>query len=91
MLFEQLPGSLYIGDILKRVFGDQKEAPGVKVQVKKIGGFLEGAEVVPIPPLAAFFSLQEDALIFQGEGKSILESSRSFIDTKGQQPSDRQP
>lgn len=83
MLFEQLPGSLYIGDILKRVLGDQKEAPGVKIQVKEIGGLFESAEIVPIPPLAAFFSFQEDALIFQGEGKSILECGRSFIDTEG--------
>ena len=91
MAFQQLPGGLDLRNILKGILGDQKEAPGVKIQVKEVGRLFKSAEVLPIPSLTSFLGLQQDALVFQAEGKCILEGGGSFINAEGEQAPDRQP
>ena len=82
MSFYQLPGGLDLRNILKRILWDQKKAPGVKIQVKKISRLFKGAEILPIPPLAALFCFQQNTLVFQAKRKGILEGGRSFIDAQ---------
>lgn len=91
MLLQQLSDSLELRDIPKGILGDQKEAPGVKIQVKKIGRFFKSAKTLPVPSLAALFCFQQHTPLFQGEYERIVESGIPFIDAQGQQPPDGQP
>ena len=91
MLFQQVPGSLDLRDIPKGILGYQKEAPGVKIQVKEISRFFKSAEAIPVPSLAAFFCFQQHTSLFHGEYERIVESGVPFIDAQGQQPPDGQP
>ena len=91
MLLQQVPGSLDLRDIPKGIFGYQKEAPGVEIQVKEIGRFFKSAETIPVPSLTAFLCFQQHTPLFQGKGERIVESGVPFIDAQGQQPPDGQP
>jgi len=86
-----LAGGLDLGDVFEGILWDHKKRPGVEIDVKKINGLFEAAEIFPGPELAAFFCFQEDAAVFEAEGKSVLESGGAFIDAEGKEPADGDP
>jgi len=91
MAFQQLAGSLYLGDVFKGILGDEKKAPGREIQMKKVGRFFKSAEILPFPLLASLFSLQEDALIAQVKSKMDPKGRIAFINAQREESSDRQP
>ncbi len=86
-----MSGSLDLCDIPKRILGDQKKAPGVKIQMKEVGCLFKSAEILPVPSLAAFLCFQQDAPLFHSERERIVKGSISFINAERQQPPDGQP
>ena len=82
--FQQLAGRLDLGDITKRVLGDEEEGAGVKVDVEEVDCFFESAKDFPFPELGAFFRFEQDAAVFQRQRKGILEGGRFFIDAERQ-------
>ena len=59
--------------------------------MKEIKGLLEGRKVLPFPELLAFLCLQQQAAVFEAEGKGVLEGRRALVDAEREQAPDRDP
>jgi hypothetical protein len=91
MTLQQLTGRLYLQKIFEGILGNEKKAPGCEIQMKEISRLLKGAEGLPVPLLASFFGLQDDALLAQAKDKMVLKSGITLVNAQGKEPPDGQP